>query len=150
VVLFANPSVFAGQGTFKVWDLVPARAGVAHCLMSFRLEGLTGVLAPEQFDFIPYSCGILTGNHKLGHYKVRTAGAVLCVAVLSIGCSPQPVFVSDTKVVPLFARYNPLQMKFMTAAEGSLRVCECHTPCLFLVPVAILLFRRCLLTKVVG
>lgn len=58
------------QGTFKVWDLIPARAGVAHCLMSFRMEGLTGVLAPEQFDFIPQSYGVLTGNHKLGHFKV--------------------------------------------------------------------------------
>jgi hypothetical protein len=64
-----TPTVFS-QGTFKIWDLVPVRAGVAHCLMSFRLPGLTGPMAPEAFAFRGDTSAILAGRARLMMFMV--------------------------------------------------------------------------------
>ena len=163
------------QGTFKIWDLVPARAGVAFCLMSIRLPSLTGAMTPEAFAFKGDTSAIVAGRSRLHMFMVRVLGpwctswlrvvvalrlslappsmlvwrlppiihhfsqscvgmeactcahtcACLCQCLLGIEIVfdfAQPQQKVDTNVLPRFSRYNPSLLRFMTAADTSLRV----------------------------
>lgn len=119
------------QGVFKVWDLVPVRAGQATCLMTIRLDMLTGVMCPEAFAFMGSTCTILTGRNRLQLFSVRefvleTVDLMLCV-IWPLMYFLQPNAVSDADVIPIASVYNPLTMRFVTGVDSSFRVCTMCT-----------------------